>query len=308
MSIRAIGGWVAASVLTSSMAFAQSPPPSTDIFLAPLATTRSGKLTVGTPVNVTHRPGYDNQPSFTADGRAMLFTSVGGEGQADIYRYDLRSKKTTRLTTTPESEYSATVYGSGSRFSVIRVEADSTQRLWSFQLDGSDPQLIFPEIKPVGYHAWVDSTTLALFILGNPNTLLLADIRSGRADTVARNVGRSLVPLPSGGGFSFTQRMPDSTWVLTAVDVRRTRGGRHTMVMPVARMAPGADYVAWYAPAQAISGSGSKLLLWTRERGPLRWADLADLSRHRIRQISRVAISPDRRWLAIVAEPAAASR
>ena len=30
----------------------------------------------------------------------------------------------------------------GTRFSVIRVERDSTQRLWSFALDGSDPQLM----------------------------------------------------------------------------------------------------------------------------------------------------------------------
>jgi hypothetical protein len=118
-------------------------------------------------------------------------------------------------------------------------------------------------------------------------------------------VGRSLVPLPSGGGFSYTQRMADSTWVLTAVDVRHGRSGRHTMVMPVALMAPGADYVAWLAPAQAISASGSRLLLWTRSTGPLKWADLADLSRFGLRRISRLAISPDRRWLALVAEPAA---
>lgn len=310
MKLRGITAAVAVSAVAATDAprvCAQSAPPSTDIFLAPL-TTRNGRLVVGAPVNVTRRPGYDNQPAFTPDGRALLYTVVAADGQADIYRYDLRAKTTTRVTSTAESEYSPTVYGDGTRFSVIRVEVDSTQRLWSFRSDGTDPRLLFDAIRPVGYHAWVDSTTVALFMLGSPNTLLLADTRGGRADTVARDVGRSLVSLPNGGGFSFTQRMPDSSWVLTAVDVRRARGGRHFMVLPVARMTAGADYIAWLAPAKAISGSGSKLFLWTRERGPLKWAELADLSRYRLGKISRLTISPDRKWLAFVAEPSAGTR
>jgi hypothetical protein len=300
--------------LIAAIAFApdaasQAPrgPASTDIYLAPLST-RRGRLVVGAPVNVTRRPGYDNQPAFTRDGQALLYTAIGGDGQADIYRYDLRTKSSRRVTSTPESEYSPTIYSDGTRFSVVRVEADSTQRLWSFRLDGSDPRLVFEQLKPVGYHAWVDTTTVALFVLGSPNTLLLADTRTGRADTVARDVGRSLVSLPNGGGFSFTQRMQDSSWILTAVDVRQTRGGRHSMLLPVARMPRGADYVVWLAPARAITGSGSKLFLLTHDRGPLAWEELADFSRYRIGRISRLALSPDLKSLAIVAEPLPASR
>jgi len=283
---------------------AQAKPPSTDIYLAPL-TIAGGKITVGTPVNVTNRPGYDNQPSFTPDSRALLFTSVRGDAQADIYRYDLRTKATSRVTTTPESEYSATVYGDGSRFSVIRVEADSTQRLWSFRLNGSDPRLVFESIKPVGYHAWVDSTTVAMFTLGRPNALVLADTRVGHPDTLARDIGRSLLPLPSGDGFSFVQHAKDSTWILTAVDVRGAGRERRTMMMPLVRMPQGADYVAWVAPAVAISGSGSKLFVWRGKEKPAEWTELADFANGGLSHISRLALSPDRRWLAIVAEPAA---
>src|SRR5437762_6771233 len=160
---------------------AQSPPPATDIFLAPLKM-QQRRLVVGAPVNVTNRRGYDNQPSFTTDSRAILFTSVRADKQADIYRYDLTKKTTKSVTSTPESEYSATVYGEGSRFSVIRVEADSTQRLWSFRIDGSDPRLVFPSIKPVGYHVWVDSTTVAMFLLGKP-TPSCSPIRARAART-----------------------------------------------------------------------------------------------------------------------------
>jgi len=281
---------------------AQTTPPSTDIYLAPMRT-NGAKITVGTPVNVSNRPGYDNQPSFTPDSRAILFTSVRGDAQADIYRYDLASKAISRVTSTPESEYSATVFGDGSRFSVIRVEPDSTQRLWSFRLDGTDPRLVFESIKPVGYHAWVDSTTVAMFVLGRPNALVLADTRGGKVDTLARDIGRSLLPLPSGDGFSFVQRAKDSTWVLTAVDVRGSGPERRTMVMPLVRLPAGADYVTWVAPAVAIAGSGSKLLLWRGTQKPAEWTELADLTKDGLTHISRLALSPDHRWLAIVAEP-----
>jgi hypothetical protein len=279
----------------------QAAPPSTDIFLAPLRI-QNDKPTIGRPVNITHRTGYDNQPSFTPDSRSVLFTSVREDAQADIYRYDLATRSTGRITSTPESEYSATVYGDGKRFTVIRVEADSTQRLWSFRLDGSDPRVVFEAIKPVGYHAWVDSTTVAMFLLGRPNALVIADTRGGRIDTVARDVGRSLLPLPNGGGFSFVQRMADSSWVLMAVDVRGSGAERRTTTMPLVRMPPEADYVVWLRPAVAIAGAGTALWLW-RGSDKTGWSKLSDLGEYGLRRISRLALSPDHRWLAIVAEP-----
>jgi len=278
-------------------------PPSTDIFLASVRV-RNGTPVVGPPVNITKRPGYDNQPSFTPDSRAILFTSVREDAQADIYLYDVAAKRTTRVTSTPESEYSATVYGDGTRFSVIRVERDSTQRLWSFRLDGTDPRVVFTDVKPVGYHAWVDSTTVAMFLLGSPNALVVADTHSGRPDTLARDVGRSLVPLPNGNGFSFVQRARDSSWVLTAVDVRGSGHDVHTMVLPLTRMPPGADYITWLEPAVAITGTGTKLLLWRGTAKNPQWTELADLARYGLHRISRLALSPNRAWLAIVAEPA----
>jgi Tol biopolymer transport system component len=81
-------------------------------------------------VNITNSPGYDNQPSFAPDGGAIFFTSVRGGGtQTDIYRYDLASAAITRVTSTPESEYSPTVTPDGAHLSVIRVEADGAAQL-----------------------------------------------------------------------------------------------------------------------------------------------------------------------------------
>jgi hypothetical protein len=113
--------------------FPQSaPPPDTEIFLASL-TVREGQVTIGTAVDISNNPGYDNQPSFTPDGAALLFTSVRGGRKpdpannaasgSDIYRYDVGPGRITQLTNTAESEYSPTVFDPRTRQATMLVAA-----------------------------------------------------------------------------------------------------------------------------------------------------------------------------------------
>lgn len=287
---------IVAATLAAAPAHAQRPP-STDVFVARLL--RSGdSVRVESLRNITHRPGYDNQPSFAAGG--LFFTSVGEDAQSDIHRYDLAGGTITRLTTTPESEYSATLMPGGRRFSVVRVERDSAQRLWSFALDGSDPRLVLDSIAPVGYHAWLDDHTLALFVLGSPNSLRIADTRTGRASVVAHDIGRSLVPIPGAGrAFSFVQRA-DGAWWLVRADVA---ADGETHLTRLGAMPDSADYVAWTYDGRVLAARGSALLI-AEGRPPLAWRRAADLSGAGITSLSRLAISTDGRWLALVGVPA----
>jgi WD40-like Beta Propeller Repeat len=286
---------VAAILAVAAQAAGAQAPPATDIFLAPLSISAEGRPVIGKPVNVTNRPGYDNQPAFTLDSRSILFTSIHEDGQADIYRYDLGAKTITRVTSTPESEYSATVMPGGQRFSVIRVERDSAQRLWSFAFDGSDPQLLVPTVKPVGYHAWIDPDNLALFVLGTPNALVHYDLRSGRADTLARNIGRSLAPTIGGGGFSFTSH--DS-----GVVKLKTMSWPYQTTSDLVALPPGSEDIVWLARDLVLSSNGSKLVSW--KPGTKDWQDAVDLAPAGLTRISRLALSQDGHWLAIVAVPA----
>jgi hypothetical protein len=286
-----------AGVARVAAAQAAQAPPATDIFLAPISiSSTDGRPTIGKPINITNRPGYDNQPAFTPDSRGILFTSIHEDGQSDIYRYDLGTKAITRVTATPESEYSATVMPGGQRFSVIRVEHDSAQRLWSFAMDGSDPQLLIPTVRPVGYHAWIDPDNLALFVLGNPNALVHYDLRSGHADTLARDIGRSLAPTIGGGGFSFTAH--DSTGAVKL----KTMSWPYQTVSELVALPPGSEDIVWAARDLVLSSNGSKLVSW--KPGTTDWQDAVDLGPFGLSRISRLAVSQDGKWLAIVAVPA----
>lgn len=283
--------FVTAFVLTQAQA------PDTDVFLAGL-TTVAGKITVSGVENITNSPGYDNQPSFTRDGGAVFFTSARG-GQMDIYRYDIATKSVAPVTQTPESEYSATLTPDGRHISVIRVEADKTQRLWKFPLAGGEPSLVFTDVKPVGYHAWLDEHTVAMFVLGEPATLQTGDIRTGKAEIVAKDIGRSLIPVP-GGGVSFVQRAgqgSERTMIISLLTMKK--GVSSTSALTA--ISPGAteEFVAWLPDRTLLMPGGGKLYSW--RQGDAAWSEVADLAAFGLRNVSRLAVSPKGDRLALVA-------
>lgn len=274
--------------------------PEADIFLVSLARS-GGRLTVTGARNLTNRPGYDNQPSWSSDGRSLFFTSVREGEQADIYRIEPGSDVTKRVTTTaPESEYSATPMPRRNAISVIRVEGDSTQRLWSVPLDGSASKVILDGIKPVGYHTWANDTTLALFVLGNPNSLQLARTTTGKGDTIATGIGRSLHTTRD-GLVSYVYKQGDGEWWLMQIEPN-TRQQRRLVRMP-SRVE---DY-AWTSDGLVLAAEGSVLKAWDMKRGG-DWFTVADLGQYGLGGVTRLAVSPRGDAIAVVAQPAEHAR
>lgn len=273
----------------------QTAPPSTDIFLVELLK-RGGQLTLSKPINITFRPGYDNQPSFTPDGKSILFTSQREGEQTDIYRYDLAARLTTRVINTTESEYSPTVTPDEKSFSVIRVEADKTQRLWQFPLAGSAPSLVLTNIKPVGYHVWLDANTLALFVLGQPNTLQLVDVKTEKAEVLAQSIGRALHRIPGQPSqFSFVHKAEKEWWV-KAYDLK-TRQTTNLI-----KTLPGSEDCAWLPNGTLLMAQGSKFYKWQRGKDA-DWQLVADLEASGVTNITRLAVNAKGDKLALVAQP-----
>lgn len=262
----------------------------TDVYVAALGR-EGGRLVVGEVANVTRRVGYDNQPSFTPDGRAVLYASIGEDGQADVFRYDRASGVAERVVRTPESEYSPAITPDGKAISVVRVEADGMQRLWRFPLDGAAPTLVLEAVAPVGYYAWGDDRVLALFVLGEPITLQLADARTGEAEVVASGIGRSLHRIPGERAISFVRKESDDAWWIERLDLD-TRETRRL----VRALAPSEDY-AWLPDGTLLMARGSTLFHWN---GTGDWEPIADLASAGVHEITRLAVSPDGRTIALV--------
>ena len=275
--------------------------PATEVYLHPMQGT-------GPWLNISNNAGYDNQPSFLPDSSSVLFSSNRDGKQTDIYRYDIASKALTQLTKTVDSEYSPLVTPDGKGFSVIRqAAADGTQLLVRYDLDGSNARVIFENVKPVGYHAWIDATHVAMFILGGqgqPATLQIGDTATGKAEVVDSGIGRSILIRPrtrtvsymtTGQGRVIKEYDPATkqtrqigTPLENSQDAAWSGG---TLLMASANavqgLAVGSDIIGWNRVVDLSSGG-------TTPSGPA------------VKNITRLAVSPDGRWLAFVAEPATA--
>lgn len=270
-------------------------PASSDVYLY-----RMGGLPFmgrGRVDNLSQRPGYDNQPFWDGNSR-LLYTSQHG-GQTDIYAVDFRSNRIERITETPESEYSPAPTPDNRAIAVVRVERDSTQRLWAFPRDGGAPRVILPDIRPVGYFAWLDSSTVALFILGSPNSLQIADTRTGTARVAAHDIGRSLQRVPGGRRASFLHRGAGGSWVLRTVDSAPRPDGS-LAIDSLAVMPDSAEYVVWRSAQELYTAAGSRILRLRLPGG--QWEQVADLAGAGVRGITRLALSPDGRRMALVAQ------
>lgn len=270
-------------------------PPSSDIFIVDVKT-KDSELKFGQPKKITSFTGYNNQPAFMPDGRSVLYTSIRNK-QADIYRYDIKTGATAQVTTTPESEYSPTVMQGGKSISVVRVEADGTQRLWSFPLSGGAPTLLLENIKPVGYHLWIDDHTLALFILGAsgmPNTLQIADTRTGKTEVIADNPGRILRRVPNQNRFSFVHKISDREWTIKAFDLRARTSASLIVTLP------GVEDYAWLPDGTLLMAKNSKLFA-VRPLIGKDWEEVADFSTAGMTRITRLAVSPKGNRIAMVA-------
>ena len=281
----------------SARAAAPAGPPGTDVWIATLSV-RGAAVRVGAPLNATRRPGYDNQPAFSRDGRFVLYTSIR-DGQADIWRYDRRAGTSERLTRTPESEYSPTPLPAGRGFSVIRVERDSTQRLWRFADDGTAPALVLERVKPVGYHAWADAHTLLLFVLGEPATLQRADTRTGDARVVTDSIGRSLHRIPGQHAMSFIRKPAGDRWWIERYDLRDGR------VSHLVETLPGSEDYAWTPGGVALMARDTVVYAWDPKRDRT-WREVARFSAVGLGRITRIAVSPGGDRIAFVAEEPAA--
>ncbi|WP_141491562.1 TolB family protein [Longimonas halophila] len=273
-------------------------PPATDIFQAAY-TVQGDSIAIAPPINRTQRTGYDNQPQFTFDGHALLYTSARN-GQTDIYRWPLDADAPHPLTATPTSEYSPTPL-SDSTYAVVRVEDDGTQRLWKFSMreaavPATTGTVLLPQIEPVGYFAPVDTTHWALFVLGEPPTLQWTP-RSPNADptVVRRNIGRSIQVHPDGRRISAVQRHADAQDSLLVV-----RSPEEVKTYAPALDGNG-DHV-WTPEGYLLMTSGTALYQWHPEAASWRvvhdWAPATP---------SRIAVSPQGGQLAVVVAPADSS-
>lgn len=245
-----------------------------------------------------HRSHYLNQPEFSADGKLLVFTEqTGSEALATDINYleigsDNQLPKPVRAT--PFGEFSATVYGDG--YSVIRVEADGTQRLW--QISATSEKVLLPEVLGVGYHAWGASGDLMMFLLENatqPNRAVYRD-NAGKITELLPNPGRSFVYDKAENWFYFTAPAKGAA-AETPLHLWRYRAGQAQAEMLALLPESGKD-LAFTPQGQLMVSAKTQLLAWQGGK----WQPWLDLSKDCDGVVSRFKFNPTNTQLAFVCE------
>ena len=295
--MRVLFSLIIISFFTSGLMKAQLP--ATNLYKFQMRQVTDSLFVFSKPQFLTNfnKQGYNNQPTFISDNEIYLTVKSSETGdQTDIYSLDLRTNLRTRITATKESEYSATLMPGGGEFSAVRVEADGaqTQRLWKFPIDRSNKGVpVFYNIKDIGYHFWIDQTNVALFIVGEPHYLSIANTRSEVNNLVMSNIGRCFQRMPN-GDMAFVHKIAPDFWQIRALNLISKKS---EVVVTTPR---GSEDFVVLQDGTIIIGNGSKLFKFNKaiDRD---WIEIGDFSYYNINNISRLAVSRDNK-IVFVAE------
>lgn len=278
------------ALIFSGKLFAQLP--NTDIWLLDIKTDNDS-IYLSNPKNLTDRPGYDNQPVFSSDGKSILYTSIRDEKQSDIYKYDLNKKESIQLTNTATSEYSPLFSPDGENISVVMVEADSTQRLWTFPKNGGPAKILMDKIDSVGYYCWIDNFSVAVFLIDKPDKLFRCEVGTQKCTFVDDSIERSI--------HSVSYGKIKKLFYSKGKNIYSNNSKSNSI--ETTKIGESEDF-CFYRSNQLFMADGAKVFsrIFVTVGKDAPWKEMIDLSASGIKKITRLAVSPDGKQLAIVAE------
>lgn len=230
--------------------------------------------------------GYNNQPHFFKENELYLTIQFPDATQTDIFSLNLDNNELTQITATVEGEYSPTIMPGNNEFSAVRVEADgqNTQRLWKFPMDRNTVgEPVFKHISGVGYHHWLSPYKAALFVVGQPTKLVLANTLTGSTIELMDNIGRGMQRLP-GDNLAFIHKTSANNWVLKEMDTYTYRS------KDVVKTLPNSEDFLYLDDGTFIMGNGSKLYKFNKYSDQT-WKEIADFRYFGVKNITRLALS-----------------
>ncbi len=270
-------------------ALAAQPNP-LNLFIADLSW-KNGRPVVGTPKKLTNDVGTNSQPSFSADGKAIVFSGLRGDGpdaRSDIYRIDLVSGKEARVTTTSENENSPTVSPAGGYYAVRWVPATLFKEygLWEYQSDGTPLRGVLPGPDTTGYYTPLGNGDFALMRPKNRNAVALFSGKNGTIsdlDSIVANLPPQRIPRANAISYTHT----DSTG---RNEIRRVNLDDRAVSVVAPTLVSRTVHV-WLNGETLLMGKGNTV--YTRRVGrDTAWVPVASFDSPELRNVTTYVVSP----------------
>lgn len=142
-------------LLAPAIIGAQAPNP-TNIWVADLRW-KGDNLVIGTPPKLTHDDGVNSQPSFSPDGRYVIFSATrdtGAAARSDIHRTAIATGREEQVTHTAENENSPTMNARGEYMAIRWNPATLFKEYgpWVYSRDGTPLRGILRGPDTTGYY------------------------------------------------------------------------------------------------------------------------------------------------------------
>ena len=277
-------------ILTNLLTFAQE---NTEVYVFDIAPSYEG-LELLNGRNISNNEGYDNQPSFISN-ETLVFAG-NNDGQTDISEYNLTSKLQKWVNQkTDGGEFSPQKFPSNDDLAAVRLDKDGLQRLYRYNSEKGKSSEIIKDLQVAYFAFYNDQKILATVLDGDSMDLVLIDLPSKSADTLFYKAGRSLQKVPKIASMSYSLVNEEGNLDLYLLDMNSYESF-FVCELPIGIQ----DYI-WINDTQILVGSGNKLYMYDTLGEP-EWNRVASLEEYGIKNISRMAISPDGKKLAVVGE------
>jgi hypothetical protein len=261
-----------------------------NLFVAALHHAPDGTVRLGIPHKLTADEGRNSQPSFTPDGRTILFVGAreGPAGPSDVYAVDLRTGSERRVTHTPENENSPTMEPDGTLL-VVRWVPETLFTEWGpwfYSPDGRPLRGLLPGPDTVGYYVRADAHTFALMRPASDFSVALHDLRTGRTVDVEHPVA-PLPPqnVPGRRAVSFTRTDPAGRNEIRLLDLDTRR------VTTLAPALSGRAAHAWTPGGTVLMARGNAVYALDPAGGG-EWRRIAEFAAPDLQNVTAYAVSP----------------
>ncbi len=282
-------------LLAFVMSFSLQAQENTEIFLFEIKTTPI-TIEIVNGKNISQNSGYDNQPSFY-DENTVLYSRTQDSLTA-IGVYDITTFKTSVFTNEPNSGFfSPQRIPNSETIVAVRQDPEGRQRLaqYDFQTKAFKKLL---DSSQIGYFSFYDQQTFIASVLQpNQMDLFLINSKKGTSESIITNSGRSLQKIPNSNSMSYTVENETQNMDLYTLDFSGDELTSYFVCeMPIGRQ----DYT-WLDENRILVGSGDSLFVYDLFGEPA-WTFAASLNSYGLKNITRMTVSPDGKYLAVAAE------
>ncbi|MBC7848651.1 MAG: PD40 domain-containing protein [Chitinophagaceae bacterium] len=257
---------------------------------------KNGVISLSNPVNISNHPGYDNQPSFHRNDKLIFYSSFNDSGRSEIMQFNYLTNKVSAITKTPEREYSPTQTPDGLFLSCIIQRDNGQQDLGKYPIHGKKEATVLINELKVGYHVWINESSLLLFVLEDSagNALHHYNLHTRHDTVLVKNPGRSLHRIPGTNEFSFIHKLSKDEWLIKKFNPASNQ------ITTIAQCIPGREDIVWLNNYLILSSDGLQFFyLDTRSKND--WRPIELTVALGFKGISRLSVNSDHTKLAVVA-------